>query len=145
MTEETTTHRNLVLYIVAGVLLVVLGTVAVVAFHRNRETDRAQERAAQLTAELTAAGLRVPATDQIVRVLGDDGGAVCADPHNALRRGVLYGLLTNGAGGPGQRPVLVAGKVVQGQLLIMKVYCPQYVEDFQQVIDDLKLSSKVAG
>jgi hypothetical protein len=144
-TDKTTGNPNLILYIVAGVLLLALGTVAVVAFHRNRETDRAQEKAAQLSAELTAAGLPVPETDQIVRVLGDDGGAVCADPSNALRRGILDGELTNGAGGPGQRPVLAAAKVVQGQLLVMKVYCPQYVEQFQQVIDDLKLSDKVAG
>jgi Tfp pilus assembly protein FimT len=138
--SDTTSKRSLIIYLVAGAVLVVLGTVALVSFHETRETNRAQERAAQLSAELTAAGLRVPTTDQIVRVLGDDGGAVCANPQNALRRGVLYGMLTNGAGGPGQRPVLADNKVVQGQLMIMKVYCPQYVERFQEVIDDLKLT-----
>lgn len=141
----TTSRSNLILYIVAGAIVVLLAVVALVSFHRTRETNRAQERATQLTAELQAAGLRVPKTDQIVRVLGDDGGAVCANPDDALRRGVLYGQLTNGAGGPGQRPVLADNKVVQGELLIIKVYCPQYVERFQQVIDDLKLTSDVAG
>lgn len=141
----TTSRSNLILYIVAGAIVVLLAIVALVSFHRTRETNRAQERATQLTAELQAAGLRVPKTDQIVRVLGDDGGAVCANPDDALRRGVLYGQLTNGAGGPGQRPVLADNKVVQGELLIIKVYCPQYVERFQQVIDDLKLTSDVAG
>lgn len=143
--SETTSRNNLILYIVAGAIVVLLAVVALVSFHRTRETNRAQERATQLTAELQAAGLRVPKTDQIVRVLGDDGGAVCANPDDALRRGVLYGQLTNGAGGPGQRPVLADNKVVQGELLIIKVYCPQYVERFQQVIDDLKLTSDVAG
>jgi hypothetical protein len=71
-------------------------------------------------------------------VLGDDGGAVCQDPASALSRATLNAQLTNGAAGPGQRPVIADKRVVQGQALIIKVYCPEYIEEFQQVVDDLK-------
>ena len=130
-------HRAL--YITSIVVLVVLAGVALLSFAGARQTAQANEKADQLISELQAAGLRAPQKDQIARVLGDDGGAVCADPDDALRRGILFGQLTNGAAGPGIRPVIADNKVVQGQLLIMKVYCPQYLEAFQNVVDDLKL------
>jgi hypothetical protein len=128
------------LYIAAAVMLLVLGTVAVVNYTAEYQTVEAEAKADQLITELNAAGLRAPKKENIVKVLGPDGGAVCLDPDDALRRGILYGQLTNGAGGPGQRPVIVDNKVVQGQLLIIKVYCPTYLETFQKVVDDLKLA-----
>jgi Tfp pilus assembly protein FimT len=131
-------------YLVAGIVLLVLTGVAMVAFLSGRNERQADEKAAQLHSQLTAAGLPAPSTARIAQVLGDDGGGVCADPHNALRRGVLYGMLTNGAAGPGLRPVIVDNNVLKGQLAIMKVYCPQYVERFQEVADDLK-TANVAG
>jgi len=136
-------HR--ILYIVLGAAFLLTTGVALVAYHQDRETERAQELAAQLTGELSAAGLRTPAAGQIARVLGDDGGAVCASPGAALRRGVLYGMLTNGAAGPGQRPVIAENKALQGQVLIIKVYCPQYLEEIREIVDDLKLTVTTAG
>ncbi|MEV0900540.1 hypothetical protein [Actinoplanes sp. NPDC049802] len=123
---------------ISGGVLVLMAGIGLVTYSGAKQSVEAQEKADQLVAELTAAGLRVPQTDQIVQVLGDDGGAVCLDPGNALRRGILYGQLTNGAAGPGQRPVIADDNVVQGQLLIMKVYCPDELEEFQEVVDDLK-------
>jgi hypothetical protein len=131
-------------YVVIGIIFLLLTGVAMVSFLSGREEQRAQEKAAQLSTELAAAGLRVPDTGRIARVLGDDGGAVCADPANALRRGVLYGMLTNGAAGPGQRPVIADNNAMLGQLAIIKVYCPQYLDRFQEVVDDLR-TADVAG
>jgi Tfp pilus assembly protein FimT len=127
------------LYIAAAVMLLVLGVVAVVNYTAEYQSAEADAKADQLVAELNTAGLRAPKKENIVKVLGPDGGAVCLDPDDALRRGILYGQLTNGAAGPGQRPVIADNKVVQGQLLIIKVYCPTYLETFQKVVDDLKL------
>jgi Tfp pilus assembly protein FimT len=137
-------QSHTVTYVVLGIIFLLLTGVAMVSFLSAHEEQQAQEKAAQLSSELAAAGLRAPATDRIAQVLGDDGGAVCADPDDALRRGVLYGMLTNGAAGPGQRPVIVDNNAMRGQLAIMKVYCPQYLERFQEVVDDLKTAS-VAG
>ncbi|WP_436533132.1 hypothetical protein [Actinoplanes sp. HUAS TT8] len=125
-------------YVVVGAVFLLLAGVALVSYHGKKETEQANAKADQLQTALSAAGLRVPYKDSIVRVLGDDGGAVCYNPDDALRRGILYGMITNGAAGPGQRPVLADNKLLQGQLLIIKVYCPQYIDAFQDVIADLK-------
>ena len=136
--------NNTVLYICAGLLVLLLGGIAVVSYHGKKESEEATAKAAQLQTALATAGLRVPTTDQIVGTLGDDGGAVCFDPGSALRRGVLYGQLTNGAAGPGLRPVIVDNKVVKGQLLIIEVYCPVYLDRFQEIVDDLKYGEVAA-
>jgi hypothetical protein len=52
-------------------------------------------------------------------------------------------MLTNGAGGPGMRPVIVDNKVVQGQLLAIKVYCPENLDKFSKVVDKLKYADVV--
>ncbi|MEU4691524.1 hypothetical protein [Actinoplanes sp. NPDC023714] len=130
--------NHTVLYVCAGLLVLLLGGVAIFSYHAKKESQEAVEKAEKLQTALATAGARVPTTDQIVRTLGDDGGAVCLDPDSALRRGVLYGQLTNGAAGPGIRPVIVDNRVVKGQLLIIEIYCPQYIDRFQQVVDDLK-------
>ncbi|GAA4600607.1 hypothetical protein BJY16_003600 [Actinoplanes octamycinicus] len=131
-------EKRFLVYLVSGILFVLLAGVGLVRYHGKKETEQATAKAEQLQSELGAAGLRVPSTEQIARVLGDDGGAICYDPGDALRRGVLYGMITNGAAGPGQRPVIVDSRILTGQLLIIKVYCPQYIESFQEIIDNVK-------
>jgi hypothetical protein len=78
-----------------------------------------------------------------VRVLGDDGGATCANPNKALSRATLLSLLANGATGPGARPVIADSRAVKGQLLIIKIYCPDQLADFQAFVDDLKTDAVV--
>lgn len=78
-----------------------------------------------------------------MRVLGTDGGATCTDPNEALNRAILLSQLANGAGGPGARPVIADSRVVRGQLLIIEVYCPDQLEEFQQFVDDLKTDGVV--
>jgi len=112
--------------------------VSVFVFNSNKKNQQAIDKANQLSAELKQAGLPVPEAQQIYNVLGDDGGAVCAAPANALVKSILYGQLTNGAAGPGQRPIIADNKATEGVLLIVKVYCPEEAESFQQVINDLK-------
>ena len=126
------------IYITACVILAVLTLWAIFAFSSARETKRAEDKADQLIAALRDAGARTPDKNQIVRVLGDDGGATCANPNKALSRATLLTLLANGATGPGARPVIADSRAVKGQLLIMKVYCPNELNDFQQFVDDLK-------
>ncbi|GID95792.1 hypothetical protein ACFQFC_02290 [Amorphoplanes digitatis] len=137
-----TSHRTV--YLIFGVAFLLLTGIALLTFHSAEESREADAKADQLISELTAAGARAPSQEQIARVLGDDGGAVCANAGEALSRGVLYSQITNGAAGPGQRPVIADSKVVQGQLLIMKVYCPDKVAEFQQVVDDLEFDDVAA-
>lgn len=138
METESPRERSWI-YITAVVILVVLAVWGIFAFHSARETKRAQDKADAFLAALADAGAaRTPAKDQVVRVLGDDGGATCANPNKALSRATLFTLLSNGAAGPGARPIVADSRLLQGQLLIIKTYCPQELKDFQKTVDDLK-------
>jgi len=78
-------HRERrVTWFVLGLIFLGLILVAVTAFNSNKKDQEAIDKANQLMAELKAAGMLVPQPQQIYEVLGDDGGAVCADPGDAL-------------------------------------------------------------
>jgi Tfp pilus assembly protein FimT len=137
-TESSTKRSRSVVYIVAMILLVVFAVVALLSFRSARETQQSLAKADQLIAAIESAGGTAPSREQIARVLGDDGGAVCANPNDALSRATFLSQLTNGATGPGYRPVIVNNRIAVGQLAIIKVYCPEELAEFQQFIDDLK-------
>ena len=143
-TETQSNRERNWIYITAWVVLGALAIGGLIAFSSARETREAQEKADQLIVAIEEAGATAPDKDQIVRVLGDDGGATCEDPNEALNRAVLLSQLTNGATGPGTRPVIADSRVFRGQLLIIETYCPDELEDFQEFVDDLKTDG-VAG
>jgi hypothetical protein len=142
--ETQTKRERSWIYITAWIVLGVFLVGGLIAFRSARETREASDKADELITELEAAGARTPDKDQIVRVLGDDGGATCTDPNDSLSRAILLSQLANGASGPGGRPVIADSRVVQGQLLIIKVYCPDELDDFQEFVDDLE-TDDVAG
>ena len=143
METESKRERNWI-YITALVVLGVLVVAGLIAFNSARETRNAEEKADELIAALEDAGARTPDKDQIVRVLGEDGGATCEDPNDALSRAILLSQLSNGATGPGARPVVADSRVFQGQKLIIEIYCPDELEDFNEFVDDLE-TDDVAG
>jgi Tfp pilus assembly protein FimT len=143
--ENQSARERSWIYVAVCVILAVLTVWAIVAFSSARETQRASEKADELIAARQEAGARAPDKDQIVRVLGDDGGATCANPNEALSRATLLTLLANGATGPGARPVIADSRAVKGQLLIMQIYCPDELEDLQQFVDDLKTDNVANG
>ena len=142
--ETQTGSERRTIYIVVAVVVVILLIIGLIAFSSAKSTQQAEQKADQFIAALQAEGARTPTRDQVVRVLGDDGGATCDNPNDALSRGILLSLLSNGAAGPGMRPVIADSRVVQGQLLIIKIYCPDELPDFQEFVDDLK-TDDVAG
>jgi len=144
--EEQSPRSRSVLYVVVSVILVILAVWAVIAFASARESKQADEKATELIQVLEDAGATAtPRPEVVARVLGDDGGGVCANPNQALSRATLFGLLTNGTSGPGLRPVLVDNKVFRGQLAIIEVYCPDELEDFQQFVDSLETTGSGNG
>jgi Tfp pilus assembly protein FimT len=143
-TETQPPRERRWLYITSCIVLAVLVVIALFAFGSARETQKAQDKADELITALNAAGARTPDKDQIVRVLGDDGGATCDNPNKALGRATLLSQLANGAAGPGARPVIADSRAVKGQLLIIKIYCPDQLADFQAFVDGLKTDA-VAG
>jgi hypothetical protein len=144
--EETSTQKDRrLVYIVITVALVLLLIICFIFYRSAQSSQAAQDKANQLTAALQKAGVRVvPSQEQIVRVLGDDGGAICKDPASALRKALLFSQLTNGAGGPGIRPVVVDSRIFKGELLVIQIYCPDQLPQFQQMVEKLK-TAPVAG
>ena len=144
--EDTSTRKDRrVTYIVITVALVLLLIICLVFYRRAESNQEAQDKANQLIAALQKAGVRaVPSQEQIVGVLGDDGGVLCKDPASALRKSILFSQLTNGAAGPGIRPVIADSKVFKGQLLAIQIYCPDQLPRFQQMVEKLK-TAPVAG
>ena len=141
-TESQSSRERTWIYVTSCVILGVMVLIAVIAFSSARESARAGEKADELIAALQDAGaVRTPDRDQIIRVLGDDGGATCENPNDALSRATFLSQLTNGATGPGYRPVIANARVAVGQLAIIKVYCPDQLAEFQEFIDDLKTST----
>jgi hypothetical protein len=140
---DTTENTRRITYILVGGAVLVLLVVALVAWNSNKETQAAQQKADQLIATLDQAGLPTPSKDQVVRVLGDDGGTVCADPNLALKKAIMYGLATNGAAGPGLRPIIADNRLVQVGLAVIKTYCPQELPDFPETSEQFKTADLV--
>src|SRR5690349_22330176 len=137
-------HHNRFVYWGAWGLLAVFVVIGLFTFSSASSSRKANDKADQLITALQDQGAqRVPSKDQIVRVLGDDGGALCDDPGAALRKATLYSMMANGAAGPGMRPVIADTRVVQGQLAVIQVYCPDELEDFKSYVSDLKYDDVV--
>ncbi|GIH96560.1 hypothetical protein ACFFMN_35090 [Planobispora siamensis] len=142
--RDSTRFQRMVVYILGASVVAGMMLTALLIYQSNESTETAQTKADQLIAALQQAGaVRVPSQEQIVGVLGDDGGATCSDPGSALARGALFSQLANGAAGPGARPVIADSKVVQGQLLILQIYCPDELAEFEQTVQDLKFEDVV--
>lgn len=144
-TESESGRERRWLYIGAAVVLVLLVIIGLFTFSAAKSSKEAEQKADQLIAEIEARSGNAPSRDAIVGVLGTDGGAVCADPNASLNRAMDRAMLANGAGGPGSRPVIADSRAVQGKLLVIKVYCPEEAEDFQNFVTNLKTAKVASG
>ena len=132
-----------VIYIVIGAVLLVLLVIALITFRNVNKSVEANAKADQFIAEVTAAGLPTPNRDIVVSLLGDDGGAVCRDPTNYLKVAVARNLMSNGAAGPGQRPVIGPRQVVDAEALVIKVYCPDQADEYSEFVNSHRYADVV--
>ncbi|GHG26596.1 hypothetical protein ACFFSH_12505 [Streptomyces filamentosus] len=121
--------------------LLVTGLIRYGSFKRTAETS---EKAERLSEELVTAGYPAPDQETAERLLGTDGGQVCESPGNALKK-ALYQLqqLSNGATGPGSRPVIADSKAVEVERIVLQVYCPDQVDEFDEAVEDLRTDDTV--
>jgi hypothetical protein len=132
------------MYWVIGGVVLGLVVVGLITYNGGKDDRQARDKAAQLTQKLEQAGLRVPQDqDIIINSLGNDGGAVCDNPGKSLGKAVLFDTLTNGASFVGRRPVIVDRRALKGQAVIMEVYCPDKLKQYQDAIDDLKTDNTI--
>ncbi|MFJ3214451.1 hypothetical protein ACIPLC_00795 [Kitasatospora sp. NPDC086801] len=143
MTTSLMASRHRWIYLGAIALLVAMLITGLLSFSRLHATDQADRKAEQLARALSSAGYPAPTQDQIVHTLGEDGGAVCANPSNALTQAQWTSAMSNGADGPGQRPVPSDRDAVRAEAIVLSVYCPGKLAGIQDRIDDLNLQDTV--
>ena len=134
---------NRTLYAVVATLLIVLMVFSMIAFAVPPDNDESRSKAAELISAFEQAGLPAPSADFVVGTFGTDGGAVCENPGDALARAAMNQQLSNGAAQTGLRPVQVAYRVVQGEALILGVYCPEQLPAFREYVAGLKFADVI--
>jgi hypothetical protein len=139
------TRKQIVSYLAVTATFLALLLIAPALYRSAKSNVAAEEKAERLIARLDEVGLAAPSKQQIIRVLGDDGGAFCVDPTSALKEAMRDSQLSNGAGGPGQRPVIAAAVAIRGELAIIEVYCPEQLSEVRDRLDDLKLTDRAEG
>jgi hypothetical protein len=143
MKRTTMQSEHRWIYLGSAVLLVVLLVVGLVMFKTVHSSVDANRKADQLAKELAAAGYPVPNHNTIVRTLGGDGGALCQDPGSPLIKAQAKIAMANGAGGPGQRPVISDNVAINAAELAIAVYCPDQLGVFKKTYGDLKYADTV--
>ncbi|WP_370413670.1 hypothetical protein [Streptomyces fradiae] len=141
-TEFAARHK----WIYAGAVVILVGLVVtgLIRYSTVKRTGETSKKADQLSEALVKAGYPAPDKDTTERLLGTDGGQVCEAPGNALKT-ALYQIqaLSNGATGPGMRPVIADSKAVEAERIVLQVYCPDKLDEFDDAVDDLKTDETV--
>jgi hypothetical protein len=135
-------HRNL--YVIIAVVALVVVIVGLFTYGFHKRDQQTEEKAQQLQALFVREGLpTLSSLEPVERVLGSDGGVVCEDPHSALGKAMLDLELSNGAATVGIRPVIVDRNVVQGEELILSVYCPEQLPGFRSFVEGKKYDAVI--
>jgi hypothetical protein len=136
-------HRTI--YLIVGGVLAVLLIVMMITWTYNRSNEQAVAKAQQLITAFEKAGLRAPnSAEEVARVLGNDGGAVCASVHNGVALGIAKLNLSVG-GAFYIRPVIADRKLATGLGLIVQTYCPEKIPSVQKFLDSQHFGNVVRG
>ena len=120
-------------------LVVVLAVAGVVIYKHGKDNQVARARAGEVIALFEAHHLATPVTrNEVINVLGTNGGPVCANPNGALTQALRNQQFSNGAATVGSRPTRVSKEVVLGQELVIQVYCPQKLAGFRRYVNGKK-------
>jgi hypothetical protein len=138
--KNVASHRDhVVTYTIVALIVAGVAVAGVLTFSYKRQSAQADEKAAQLQQRWAELGLKSTlGRSSIVRLYGTDGGAVCDTSSRDLSQALLRTALANGAAGPGQRPVVVDRKLLEGERAVVEVYCPDKLSDFDSFANDLK-------
>ena len=127
-------HRD-VLWAIAA-LLVILAVVLVLVYKPAPNNSLAQAKAHRVEALYASHGLTVPVDDKtLISILGTNGGSVCASPTSALTKAMQDLSLANGGATVGIRPIRESSRVVEGEQIILQVYCPKQVPAFNKYVN----------
>ncbi|WP_457030828.1 hypothetical protein [Kitasatospora sp. P5_F3] len=140
-TRMASEHRWI--YIGTIVLLVGLMIAGLLTYTQQKATNEAHRKANELNDALVAQGFPAINVQNTALVLGTDGGPVCEDPNSALKQGLWRVQMSNGAGGPGMRPIIADGRILAAGAEVVEVYCPDKLADYQEQLNTLKTADVV--
>ena len=127
-------HRAVVWAIAA--LLVILAVVMALVYKPAPDNHLARAKAHRVEALYTAHGLTVPVDDKtLTSILGTNGGSVCASPTSALTKAMQDLSLSNGGATVGIRPIRESRRIVEGEQIILQVYCPKQLPAFNKYVN----------
>jgi hypothetical protein len=140
MDTSSTSKRT---YIIVAVAFVLLLIVALLMFRAPARTAAASAKAQELISAFELAGLKTPSEQQIVGTFGEDGGNVCKTDFGELVQSNLNMLLANGAAQVGARGIIIDAKVLKGEAIVLAVYCPERLPEFEKYVDQLKTADLI--
>jgi type II secretory pathway pseudopilin PulG len=136
-------HRA-IYWIVGGVMALLLA-VMLITYNYNKANEEALAKAEQLITALDEAGLATPTDpNNVARVFGNDGGAVCASVDDGVALGIAKLNLSVG-GAFYIRPVIADGRLRTGLLIIVQTYCPEKVPTAEEFLDSHNFDTVVRG
>ncbi|WP_084514696.1 hypothetical protein [Nocardia acidivorans] len=141
--EGASARSRRIVYWSVAVVLVAIAVAGVIVFREGRNSDAALRKAQVLQSRLLEAGLAAPEPQVIADSLGEDGGLVCSDPSSPLIRARYRASISNGAGGPGSRPVIADTQIFTATALAIETYCPDRLAAYLEETGTLRKGDTV--
>ena len=136
-------HRAI--YLVVGGVMALLLVVMLITYNYNKNSEEALAKAEQLITAFDEAGLRTPADpNNVARVFGTDGGAVCASVQDGVALGIAKLNLSVG-GEFYTRPVIKDRRLATGLLIVVQTYCPEKVPTLEEFFGRQRFDTTVRG
>ncbi|MVU79260.1 hypothetical protein GPX89_18695 [Nocardia sp. ET3-3] len=141
--EDASERSRRIVYVSVAVVLAALAVAGVIIFKREHQSDEALRKAEVLHSRLVAAGFTAPDPQTIADSLGEDGGLVCSNPSSPLIKARYEAAISNGATGPGARPVIADTDVFTATALAIETYCPDKLAAYLETTGHLKKADTV--
>lgn len=130
-------RKRRLVFLVTGIVVLALAIWGAVVFNEVKQDRQARNRADQLIDSLRDADLPTPSKESIVDTFGRDGGMVCENPTSDHALARYNAMLSNGASGPGNRPIIADKQAVEAEALVIGTYCPDQLAKFTKHVDGL--------
>lgn len=137
-TGDVPFRKRRIIYVISAVILGLIAIFGIVVFTQTSQDLDATVKAEQLHGLLLDAGLPAPEVNVLADSLGRDGGFVCQDPSSPLIKARYQSSISNGATGPGSRPVIGDRDTVTAVELTIATYCPDRLGDYLERVQDMK-------
>ncbi|WP_330183641.1 hypothetical protein OHB26_08425 [Nocardia sp. NBC_01503] len=141
--EGASARSRRIVYWSVAVVLVAIAVAGVIIFREDRDSDAALRKAQVLQSRLLEEGLAAPDPRVIADSLGEDGGLVCSDPSSPLIKARYQASISNGASGPGSRPVIADAQIFTATALAIEIYCPDRLAAYLEETGTLRKGDTV--